>query len=417
MRMQLDKKKNITSLLTAATCTLLGASPAGAEESKWQLDTALLYYDEGDRVTAAEPAISAKKTFADDSKISLKLVFDSLTGASHNGAAINDTEPQTFTGPSGAGSYIAQPGEVPLDDNFKDQRTAISAQWSQPVNRLLTWTVGGNISSEYDFDSMSINGGISRDFNKRNTTLNVGLSYEKDNISPVGGVPDEYSQYSSQLKLAGDEDKSVVDLLVGVTQVINRNTIMQFNLGYSSSSGYLTDPYKIVTIQDSTGTLLDYVYEQRPDSRKKNTFYWKAKHHLEKDVIDVSYRLMTDDWGIDSHTLDFKYRWQKEKFYVEPHFRYYTQSEADFYRVSMNSTDLGGVGGPVVIDRSAFPSDVSADYRLSALDTNTLGVKVGYMLGDNKELSFRLEYYQQDGDTKPADLDAVIFQAGYSFTF
>lgn len=408
--MQLDNKKSIRSMLTAATCSLLGASQTSAEETPWQLDTAFLYYDEGDRVTAVEPVISAKKAFADDSKLSLKLVLDSLTGASHNGASVSD-QPQTFTGPSGDSGYTIEAGDIPLDDTFKDSRVAVSAQWTQPVNRLLTYSVGGNFSKEFDFNSYALNGSVSRDFNKRNTTLNAGLSYENDTISPQGGVPQEYSIYTDAIKLGGDESKSVVDFLIGVTQVINRKTIMQFNVGYSSSSGYLNDPYKIVSIIDGTGETRDYAYEQRPDSRKKTSLYWKTKHHLSENVVDVSYRYMTDDWGVRSHTLDFKYRWQGENFYIEPHLRYYTQTQADFYRVYLETTSKS----PAPIATDLFPSDVSADYRLSDLDTSTLGIKAAFLMSESRELSFRVEYYDQQGSTKPAELDAIIFQMGYKF--
>ena len=27
------------------------------------------------------------------------------------------------------------------------------------------------------------------------------------------------------------------------------------------------------------------------------------------NVLDLSYRYMTDDWEIDSHTVDVRYRW------------------------------------------------------------------------------------------------------------
>ena len=82
----------------------------------------------------------------------------------------------------------------------------------------------------------------------------------------------------------GDSDsKTLTDVLLGVTQVINKRTIMQFNYSLSSSSGYLTDPYKLLSVIDATTgkTAVDvsgapiYVYEQRPDSRTKHAFSGK----------------------------------------------------------------------------------------------------------------------------------------------
>ncbi|MDH5736769.1 MAG: DUF3570 domain-containing protein [Gammaproteobacteria bacterium] len=426
--MQLDKKQ----LLALATASLLGSAPAHGENtqgealnrqddnaqaatSKWRMETGLLYYDEKERVTAVEPVFAASKTWADGSRLSFKAVLDSLTGASHNGASVADT-PQTFSGPSGKSSYTVPAGEVPLDDTFKDTRGAFSVQWSGVPEDGRTWSAGGNVSAEYDFKSLTVNGGFSQEFNKKNTTLNLGVSVERDWINPVGDSPEPLSLYSDQLKAAASEDKIVTDLMVGVTQVINRSTIMQFNLGYSRASGYLTDPYKVVSVLGLAGQPLDYLYENRPDSRSKMTVYWQARHHLEEDIVDVSYRYLSDDWGIRSHTLDFHYRWQAENFYIQPHLRFYRQSAADFYRVNLDVAPLTP-GGPLVIDPATLPAEVSADYRLADLDTRTVGVKFGMTLAEETELSFRLEYYQQSGDTKPADLDATIFQVGYSFWF
>lgn len=99
--MQLSKKK-VAGLLSAATCSLLGA-PAQAE-SEWDIDTAVLFYSEADsRIEAFEPVISAKKDLGDDEILSLKLVYDSLTGSSATGA-VPSSLVQTYTRPSGRGS-------------------------------------------------------------------------------------------------------------------------------------------------------------------------------------------------------------------------------------------------------------------------------------------------------------------------
>jgi len=40
---------------------------------------------------------------------------------------------------------------------------------------------------------------------------------------------------------------------------------------------------------------------------------------------------MFDDWGVNSHTIDAKYRFRFNNQYLEPQLRWYTQSKADFY--------------------------------------------------------------------------------------
>ena len=105
--MQLDKKTTVYDLIALASCSLLGVStPVLAADTSiddWKVDTAILYYNETDRVSAVESAVSISKNLGGDKILSGKLTMDSLSGSSHNGAAISDYE-QTFTSPSGEGN-------------------------------------------------------------------------------------------------------------------------------------------------------------------------------------------------------------------------------------------------------------------------------------------------------------------------
>ncbi len=157
--MQLKKPVSIRGALATATCTLLGTgtNTALAEEAapSWEFDSAILYYSEVDRVTAIEPVISAKKEYADDKFLSLRFVFDSLTGASANGAVAAD-ELQTFTTPSGNGTYTANTNETPLDPSFHDSRFALSGEWELPLTNSLKGVFGANFSTEYDYTSAAV---------------------------------------------------------------------------------------------------------------------------------------------------------------------------------------------------------------------------------------------------------------------
>ncbi|MFK8051285.1 MAG: DUF3570 domain-containing protein [Halioglobus sp.] len=422
MQLKKSKKGKITALLASATCSLIGGNTNAAEDRGWQIDSAVLLYSEKDRVDVVEPVVSATKTFDDDSILNLKLVADSLTGASPSGATPSDV-PQTFTRPSGKGSYVTPAGEVPLDDTFKDSRTEFRVQYEYPLSRQMRISGGLAYSKEYDYTSAVANVGIARDFFEKNTTVSLALAYANDTIDPEGGVPIPFASMAApgpdQPRQGTEEDKTVTDFVLGLTQVINRQTVMQFNYGYSNADGYLTDPFKIVSVVDGTsGATLDYVFENRPDTRVKQNLYWKTKHALDNgDVIDFSYRYLWDDWEVSSHTLDLRYRWIiSDKHYLEPHVRYYVQEEAEFYAHNL-------------VDGQVLPSDVSADPRLGAFDGITYGFKYGYRITPKQEVSLRLEYYEQNGDTvgNPIgiqnnfdlfpDLEAVIVQFGYTLRF
>lgn len=416
-----DNGVSIRRSLALATCALLGTAhtvPAQAED--WQVDSAVLIYSEADnRVTAIEPVVDARKQIGEEETVGVKLVLDALTGASPNGALPTD-KVQTFTSPSGESSYTAKPGETPLDDTFQDTRGSVSVSWEKPINRLLKRTLGASVSSEYDYTSVSANGQLSRDFNARNTTVTAGASVAADLVRPTGGVPIPFASMApadtTQPREGSSDNKTTLDLLLGVTQVLGHDTIGQLNYSFSDASGYLNDPYKILSVVDGTsGETLDYAYEKRPDNRVKHSLYGEIKHWLGGDIISAAYRFYSDDWGVDSHTADLRYRWSLGGGrYLQPHVRWYTQTAADFFRYSLVSGD-------------PLPDSASADPRLGEYSATTIGLKYGQKLRLGGEWSLRAEYYQQSADDHPAEAigiqkqfdlfpetSAVILQASYS---
>jgi len=433
--MQLKKIKGQMSL---AACTLLQVtSPTvQAEGNEWEVDTAVLYYSEGDgRVSAFEPAIYAGRDLEGGDRIDLRMVVDALTGASPNGAHASSVA-QTFTTPSGNNSYTTKAGDTPLDDTFHDTRVSLGADWTMELDRLSKLTLGANFSNEFDYTSLGISGSYARDFNNRNTTLTTSIGFNNDSITPEGNIPSEFmpmvSQGSSQNREGDSETKTITDFLVGITQIVDRKTIVQLNYSFGITDGYQNDPFKIVTVVDPITGLpatnifetikagnLPYVYEKRPDSRERNNLYFKTVRHLEEDVINFSYRYYWDDWDISSHTFDIKYRYQMESSYLQPHVRYYMQSAAEFHTHNLAlGTDVDQATGEVLVDYA------SNDYRLAESQTMTMGLKYGIPMGDNSELSMRAEIISQTvtDDNVPAgeetpDLDAVIFQVNYSFVW
>ena len=427
-----QKVKNIGSALAAATCALLG-KPASAEAitDGWQIDTALLYYGETDRVTAVEAVIAAQKDLGDELVFSGKLVIDTLSGASASGAVAQPTV-QTFTRPSGNGQYQTAPGDVPLDDTFRDTRLQLNGQWTKPVWQDMRISGGVHLSKEYDYLSLGVNASLARDFNKNNTTVSGGLSYSYDNIDPEGGRPvplssmvvnvgqfaneEDFRNAFNHTRLAGSDNKTTTDLLFGLTQVLNRRLIMQFNYGFSVVKGYTTDPFKVLSVVNQQGLTQELVYENRPDERTKHNFYWQTKYAMDSGVADISYRFASDDWEIDSHTIDSRLRFNlSDTNYIQSHFRYYQQSAAEFYQ-------------PFLLEDQPLPQFASADYRLGEMTAYTLGIKYGMTLDKGNELAFRLEYYQQDpknaagiapGALQELDLypsvKAIIAQVSYSF--
>ncbi len=434
-------KKPIGGPLAAATCGLLGAlpsAPAAAQEaSDWDLDSSIVYYGEDNgRVTSYTLDVAIRRTLDEDRSWSANLTVDSLTGATPNGAVPANT-PQTFTGASGGKSYTVAPGEVPLDPTFLDTRVALAANWQQAFAESWRWNAGLSVSDEYDYFHAGVNARLERDFNLKNTTAFFGLAYAQDDIKPVGGAPIGFSPMAGEreedddndnYRGGGDQSKDVLDALVGVTQVLGRRDLLELTYSYSQADGYLTDPYKLLSVVDPvSGQPVPspdgevpylYLYEHRPDKRTKQAGYLEWRHAFDRDSLALSARYMTDDWGIDSQTIEARYRWNiNENSYLEPQLRWYTQSAADFYTT-------------VLFDGDPLPDFASADTRLADMDAYTVGAKYGHRT-QNGEWSVRLEYYRQEPDPSPGALvgdlagfdelilpmSAVIAQFGYRFHF
>ena len=227
-------------------------------------------------------------------------------------------------------------------------------------------------SAEHDYISLGGNLSLTRDFNQRNTTLAVRGAYFHDTIFPEGGRPDPFTSMPPEgvqkAKLPGDGTKDVMDLGLSLTQVLNRKTLLHLNYTYSDvqrlSDRSLQDVQRGGSGNRRSSCGDPYLYEGRPDARTKNVFFGRLVRHLGRDIVHFSYRYFTDDWGIDSHTVDLTYRWNfgSGKF-LKPHLRYYNQSAADFYR-------------RYLVDGEPLPDHASADYRLGDMHAMTYGLNL-----------------------------------------
>ncbi len=438
--MQLTNK-TLSAAIASAACGLLGALPAqpvvaadapattgNTDDSRWTVDSALLYYGEQDgRIKDISLKSAIKYALDEDRAINASFSVDALTGASPSGAVPTDSI-QTFTRPSGNARYQIAAGATPLDDTFRDTRAALALNWTQALSEPMRLGVGVSGSSEHDYTHIGADIRLERDFNQRNTTLFVGAAFGNESINPEGDTPIPLAamqDIGNKSSKAGTDTKTVVDGLIGVTQILSRRDLLTATYSDSSQTGYLNDPYKIVSVIDPvTGRPVAgpvsgmglHRYESRPDSRAKQSAFVEWRHALDRNSFAINYRLMTDDWGVTSNTLEARYRWNMSPGrYLEPQLRYYQQSAADFYR-------------SYLLDGQPLPEFASADYRLAKMTAATVGAKYGWRTRMG-EYSLRLEYYQQDSksDAVPIgvlanydlvpSLSAVAVQFGYKFKF
>lgn len=414
------KRRGLKRALLASSCALLGTTTqkAAAAPGDWDFDAGLLWYTEVDGITAKEPVLLARRDFGDAAYLKLNLVVDSLTGATPTGG-MPSSKSQTVTGPSGGSSSSQGPGVTPMQGGFHDQREAATVSWEQPFAEDWHWQASADYSTEHDFRSLGASTLFSRDFDQRNTSVSAGVSYEHDDVFPIGGVPEPLSSAPQASPVASDRSKQVKSLLLGLTQVMNHGWVAKLNFSYGDSAGYLNDPYKVVSIINThlggflpgfpggpgggfgppLGEPIGEIYENRPTRRHEKALFLDNRVAVGDDVLSVGYRYAWDDWGIRSNMVELRYRWAfGDDYYLQPHLRWYRQSAADFYHRGLLDTDT-------------IPAFVSADYRLAAFTGRTLGLEFGARLAGGRSLSLRIEHYSQGGGSDPHVV--VGEQAGY----
>jgi Protein of unknown function (DUF3570) len=405
-----ERSLGVRSKLRIAACLLLtAAAPVFAQEAAPpptppppptdQIDFTGLFY--GERISVLEPMIRYTRTYASGRSFFGQLSIDSVTGASPNGA-LPSGQTQTVTSASGSRQTVSL--NTPPTVSFSDTRIAVDGEFQQPV-KVFTFALGGHFSHEKDYRSEGVTTKVAIDLNHKLTTLNLGGSYNNDLVFPVGGTlmgMAPYGEYSG----ATSNPKHVKSALVGLSQVVSRRWLVGVSATRSFEDGYLTDPYKgLSIINATTGLPVSMVSEQRPGTRQRSGVQADSVYHFTSDILYLSYRYYWDDWGVGSHAIDARYRLPVdllalglpvdlptgESAFVEPHVRFYTQTAADFYHFGF-------------IQGARLPQYATSDYRLAALQTVTLGVTMGLKTGEGpspNEWTVRAEYIGQFGDSSP----------------
>ncbi|MHA4867308.1 DUF3570 domain-containing protein [Duganella sp. PWIR1] len=336
-----------SSLLAAAMAlplTLTAPLPAQAETAPERATISYKYLDyqdrqpDADRIRVKASAINIVVPVAGVWALGATLVHDAISGASP--------------------AYHTE-----LLTNMHDTRRAADLEATRYFERASV-TVGASVSSESDYLSRagSVQGNLSSE--DQNTTWTAGLSFSNDDIN-------------SNNRVAKGQTKHIGAALLGVTQVLGINDIVQLNLGRSLGTGYFSDPYK--------------VFDERPRSRRISTVMGRWNHHVPsvKGTVRLSYRYYSDSWDVRAHTLGAEYvQPLPGGWTLTPALRLYTQSAAHFY------VDAEP-GSPFVPSPPADWIYYAEDQRLSAFGAVTLGLKVAKQLNADWQVDFKLEHYDQ----------------------
>lgn len=182
--------------------------------------------------------------------------------------------------------------------------------------------------------------------------------------------------------------------------------MLRLNAALTHKQGYLTDPYKRVEFVGFEGRFR----ENRPSTRTDVLLFGEISHYMESwdAALDFNARYGHSSHGMDSVTL---YAGLAKEFLdcrltLKPSVRYYRQSEADYYDTTFRGD----------------PTHFSSDYRVSALDTWTLGLQAHWKLvPDRLSLNLGYERYMTAGTDGKTDQrfypDAHVLTAGVKVTW
>ena len=352
------------------------------------------YYDEDDgRVDVESHYVDLRKTLPYELTLGVRYATNILTGA-------------TPTGLLEEGNH----SRIQLQE-LEDRRDVVTLD----INKSLgdhSFTFEYTRSEEDDYISNGYALRMESEFFNKQTTLTLGVAYNDDSVTAV--------------PLFGDRDKETLDFGIGLSQILGKNTLLELNATLGYSRGYLGDPYKsiqreeTVLIPNVPPIVVDVPYfENRPDERLRVAFRAQILHYFEAPDagIEASYRYFHDDAGINAHT--FKLAWNQnvgEHLVISPYFRYYRQSAADYYHVTLDGTNIDPND-----DRTGDSPYYSADYRVSRLEAITLGLKLIYMPNTHWNFDIGVEHYEMFGkDSVTPDAaypKALIYNIGGSYRF
>ncbi len=366
--------------------TISGATPIGAPpQTKWPFASFNDLYNR-----AYGQAYSSQfNQFVNQNQIYVDAGYETFQQMTNQAAQFaGQTAPNIATNSANASyhSLTNSPNyrkkTVPLA-KMHDKRDAFSFALPITVGRHEI-TPGVAHSQESDYKSVGGSLNYSLSLNQKNTTFNFGYAHNADTVRD-----DKFIW----------ESKTTDNFLVGINQLLDPKSYVLVNFVFNNDYGYLADPYRGVMVANNYPQYNPddpaLIPEKRPRHRSSEVLFGSYTRFIDplEGSGETSLRIFHDSWGIFSATttLDWHQRLGSH-LVVTPTFRYTYQTAADFYYV-------------LVPDYLNLPTFYSADYRLSQMETFTMGLAVTWRVA--RHLSLDASYYRYvmhglDGVTSPS---------------
>ncbi|HVK98339.1 MAG TPA: DUF3570 domain-containing protein [Dongiaceae bacterium] len=366
--MTTTKKRNPLAALTGAALALPAiAQLAHADSAPVKTEVGYRYsqYQEDD-LSQSQILIGSPERYDVDNH-----AFRLVTPLNAQLGLTVDASYETMSGASAYGVAEDAQGEPKLimtGASIDDRRNDVSASLRHyRDNGSIAVSVGW--SDEKDYTAYNAALEAEQSSADRLTTYSGGIGYSSDTIEPV---------QEAGINRPDSEDKSTINGFAAITRILSASWQVQGGLFAGFNDGYLSDAYKARDI--------------RPDERQSFGAMARSRYFMPdlQAALHADYRYYSDDWGIQSHTLEFAWHQSLTKqLRLVPLLRYYSQSQADFY---------------VDNDSISHTGDQSSDYRLSPFGAIAYGLGLVY-----EETSWRLtanvERYDSEGDLALESVD------------
>lgn len=285
--------------------------------------------------------------------------------------------------------------QVMSSESVEDERNDVNISF-KTFTKNADFTLSIGYLSENDYRSTYINTGSAHTFNSKSSTIEWNIGLAEDYIESTD------PNFFITIPRPEKENKRSISGLLGFTQIINKNTLINTNFSYAYYDGYLSDPYKQAEVEGLR------VADSRPATRSQLEWNAGARRFVNSinGALQADYRYYYNDWGVESHTLDIGW-YQNIGSYlqIKPAIRYYSQSEALFYEHFYTQARLDEF--------------YSSDYRLSEFDALSFKLSISTTLNINMlAIPFTLSYerYQSEGDNPGLiGFDIVSFSTGIKF--
>lgn len=250
------------------------------------------------------------------------------------------------------------------------------------ASRLQDWQLGTffRYSTETDWQSRSLGASLGRDLRQRTINLSMSYAYNFDRVYRIfDGMGRRLPWCGGNAELScrdggfgnGSNLLRTHYVSAGYSHILTRNLLSLLTVEYANAQGPMDNPYR--------GEQLPGIeFEKHPVKRNRVTVFGSLRYYLPaaKITLEPRYRFYADDWGVRGHAIDPRVHIRATpNLRVRFRYRFYTQSEAFFFRDDMQylDTDLG-------CSRDTPEGCASADVKVDDWRSHTGGVQLTYGL-------------------------------------